>query len=87
MPDILFDPWWKEHKHLFGVSRVEPVTKVINHDNALNVAIPPNQPVSKSIKQLKKLIEEKQNKRLEELGLEEYGRKTKSVSLESFMGD
>jgi hypothetical protein len=43
--------------------------------------------VSKSIKQLKKLIEEKQNKRLEELGLEEYGRKTKSVSLESFMGD
>ena len=78
--NILFDPWWKEHKHLFGVSRVEQVSKVINHDNALNVAIPLNQPVSKSIKQLKELIEEKQKQRLEELGLEEYGRKTKSVS-------
>lgn len=78
--NILFDPWWKEHKHLFGVSRVEQITKVVNHDNALNVAIPLNQPVSKSIKQLRELIEEQKSQRLEELGLQSYGRKSKSVS-------
>lgn len=78
--NIKFDHWWKTHKDLFGVSQVEEISTVSNHPNSLNLTIPLNQPVSKSIKEIKVLIESKQTERLSELGIETYGLKTKSVS-------
>ena len=78
--NIKFDDWWKTHKDLFGVSRVEEISRISNHPNSLNLTIPLNQPVSKSIKEIKELIESKQTERLFELGIDTYGLKTKSVS-------
>lgn len=78
--DKRFDPWWKEHRSLFGQSHVAEIDKAHNHPNTLNVAIPLNQPVSKTIKQIKELVEGKQLARIEELGLNSYGMKTKSIS-------
>lgn len=78
--DQKFDRWWKEHRSLFGQSHVAEIDRVHLHPNTLNVAIPLNQPVSTSIKQLKELVESKQMARIEELGLNSYGMKTKSIS-------
>ena len=81
---IKFDDWWKEHKNLFGTTQVEEISKVTNHPNSLNVTIPLNQPVSKSIKQLKEMIEERQVGRLKEIGIDPRRLKTKSVSFGSY---
>ena len=67
-----FDPWWKEHRSLFGQSHVSEIETLHQHPNTLNVAIPLNQPVSTSIKQLKELVESKQLSRIKELGLDSY---------------
>ena len=79
-----FDDWWKDHKDLFGSTHVEEISRVNNHPNSLNVTIPLNQAVSKSIAQLKEMIEERQSKRLKEIGLDPRRLKTKSVSFGSY---
>ena len=62
--DQLFDPWWKEHKHLFGTTYVQEVERVTAADNVMYVAIPLNQPASRSIADVKALIEDKQKAKL-----------------------
>lgn len=79
-----FDDWWKEHSHLFGATRVEPIKRVSKQPNVLNVAIPLNQPVSQSVKELKALIEEQQKARLKELGISTRGLKSKSASFGTY---
>ena len=64
----LFDPWWKEHKHLFGTTYVKEVDRVQAAENVLYVAIPLNQPATKSISDIKVLIEDKQRAKLIEQG-------------------
>lgn len=64
----LFDPWWKEHKHLFGQTYVKEVDRVTAADNVLYVAIPLNQPASRSLVDVKELIEGKQRARLVKQG-------------------
>ena len=59
-----FDPWWKEHKQLFGQTYVKEVERITSADNVLHIAIPLNQPASRSIVDVKALIEEKQGARL-----------------------
>lgn len=66
--DQLFDPWWKEHKHLFGTTYVQEVERVTAADNVMFVAIPLNQPASRSITDVKALIEDKQKAKLIEQG-------------------
>ena len=66
--DHLFDPWWKEHKHLFGTTYVQEVERVTVSDNVMYVAIPLNQPASRSIADVKALIEDKQTAKLIEQG-------------------
>jgi len=73
-----FDDWWKEHKDLFGPTRVEEVRRVSNHPNALNVVIPLNQPLTHSLKELKALIELRQSERMKELGYSDAKPKTAS---------
>ena len=76
---VKFDDWWKDHKDLFGITKVEKIKRVSKHPNSLNVTIPLNQPVTNSIKQLRLMIEEKQNVRLTELGIDPSSKKTSSV--------
>lgn len=66
----LFDPWWKEHKHLFGQTYVKEIDRVSAADNVLYVAIPLNQPASRSLSDIKELIEGKQRARLVEQGID-----------------
>jgi hypothetical protein len=77
--DQLFDPWWKEHKRLFGQTYVKEVEKVTAADNVLHIAIPLNQPASRSIADVKELIESKQRNRLLELGIDPQTVKTLSA--------
>lgn len=73
---IEFREWWKSHSYLFGSTEVEEVSKAINAPNVITVAIPLNQPVSKSLPAVKAMIEAKQRQRLQQLGLEDEGAKT-----------
>ena len=64
---IKFDDWWKLHSNLFGTTRVEKINRVTNQANSLNISIPLNQPINKTLKKIKELILEGQTKRLAEL--------------------
>ena len=66
--DQLFDPWWKEHKHLFGTTYVQEVERVSVADNVMYVAIPLSQPASRSVADVKALIEDKQRAKLIQQG-------------------
>jgi len=66
--DQLFDPWWKTHKHLFGTTYVKEVDRVQAAENVLYIAIPLNQPATRSISDIKALIEDKQRAKLIEQG-------------------
>lgn len=65
-----FREWWKDHSYLFGATQVEEITKVSKAPNVLNVSIPLNLPVSKTLPEIKALIEAKQRERVQELGLD-----------------
>lgn len=82
--DVKFDDWWKTHQHLFSVVKVEEIRRISNSPSTINVAIPLNQTLSQTLSQLKKLIEKKQDERLNELGLDSEGAKTKKVGLGAF---
>lgn len=66
--DQLFDPWWREHKHLFGTTYVQEVDRVQAAENVLYIAIPLNQPATRSVSDVKALIEDKQRTKLIEQG-------------------
>ena len=78
--DQLFDPWWKDHKHLFGQTYVKEVERVTVAENVLYVAIPLNQPASRSLSDVKELIEGKQRARLVEQGIEPESVKSLSTA-------
>ena len=64
-----FREWWKDHGYLFGGTQVEEITKVPKAPNVLNLSIPLNLAVTKTLPEIKALIEAKQRERLEQLGL------------------
>ena len=76
---IKFDDWWKDHKDLFGITKVEEIKRVSNHPNSLNVSIPHNQTITNSIKELRTMIEDKQIERMTELGIDPSNKKTTTV--------
>jgi hypothetical protein len=78
--DQQFDPWWKEHKHLFGQTYVKEADRVTPADNVLYVAIPLNQPASRSLVDIKELIEGKQRARLVEQGIDPASVKSLSAA-------
>ena len=73
---IEFREWWKSHSYLFGSTEVEEVAKAVNAPNVITVAIPLNQPVSKTLPAVKALIEARQGQRLQQLGLPDEGVKS-----------
>lgn len=65
-----FREWWKDHGYLFGGTQVEEITKVPKAPNVLNLSIPLNLAVTKTLPEIKALIEAKQRERLEHLALD-----------------
>ena len=64
-----FDSWWKDKKYLFGDIKVlEGSSK---HPDSLNLKIPLTQPITKSIGQVKEILEKEIEERLTKV----YGRK------------
>ena len=78
--DQLFDPWWQEYKHLFGQTYVKEVDRVTAANNVLYVAIPLNQPASRSLSDVRELIEGRQRARLVEQGVDPETVKTLSAA-------
>ena len=64
-----FDSWWKDKGYLFGDIRVERGSS--KHKDSLNLTIPLTQPISKSINQVKEILEKEIEERLTKV----YGRK------------
>jgi hypothetical protein len=80
----LFDSWWSQHKHLFGDDRVMEVSKVSQHPNLMTIQVPLNVAVSTTIKEVKRLIEERQGQKLTELGIDPSNRKSKVVGFSKY---
>ncbi|MDC3275723.1 hypothetical protein OAU74_01475 [bacterium] len=79
--NIKFDDWWKDHKYLFEEVMVKEVSKVSSTPNTITLSIPLNETVSTIIKDVKRLVEQKQSDRLVELGLDRSNRKSKSLGV------
>lgn len=79
--DIKFDAWWKGHKYLFDEVMVKEVSKVSSSPNTLTLSIPLNENVSTILKDVKRIVEQKQSERLAELGENETNRKSKRVGI------
>ena len=81
---IKFDDWWKDHKYLFEEVMVKEVSKVSSTPNTITLSIPLNENVSTIIKDVKRLVEQKQSDRLVELGEDQSNRKSKSLGLAKY---
>ena len=79
--NIKFDDWWKDHKYLFEEVMVKEVSKVSNSPNTMTLSIPLNENVSTIIKDVKRIVEQKQSDRLIELGEDPSNRKSKSLGI------
>ncbi|MDC1331587.1 hypothetical protein N8286_00415 [bacterium] len=81
---IKFDDWWKDHKYLFEEVMVKEVSKVSSTPNTITLSIPLNENVSTIIKDVKRLVEQKQSDRLVELGEDQSNRKSKSLGIAKY---
>lgn len=63
-----FDDWWKGHKHLFGETMVRSISSIPNSNNAINITVPLNMPVTKILAEVKRLVEDRQTEQLIEDG-------------------
>lgn len=79
--NIKFDDWWKDHKYLFDEVMVKEVSKVSNSPNTMTLSIPLNENVSTILKDVKRIVEQKQSDRLIELGEDQSNRKSKSLGI------
>ena len=79
--NIKFDDWWKDHKYLFDEVMVKEVSKISNSPNTITLSIPLNENVSTIIKDVKRIVEQKQSDRLVELGEDNSNRKSKSLGI------
>ena len=60
--DLEFGKWFKEKEYLFKDLYVKEIDELINDPNVINISIPLNQTISKSLDEVKKLIEKKRSK-------------------------
>ena len=68
--NVKFDDWFKDRSHLFGDTDVQVITRATKSPSSLLLAVPLNQPVSKTLAHVKALVEAKQRERLLELGID-----------------
>ena len=81
LTNIKFDDWWRDHKYLFQEVMVKEVSKVTYSPNTIVLSIPLNENVSTIIKDVKRIVEQKQSVRLDELGEDQNNRKSKSIGI------
>jgi len=79
--NIKFDEWRKDHKYLFDEVMVKEVSKVSKSPNTMTLSIPLNENVSSIIKDVKRMVEQKQSARLIELGEDQSNRKSKRLGI------
>ena len=60
--DIEFSDWFKKKEYLFEDLYVKEIDKIINNPNMINISIPLNQSMSKTLNDVKKLVESKRSK-------------------------
>jgi len=78
--DIKFDNWWKNHSYLFEDTMVCEVSKVSRKPNTITLSIPLSESVSNITRDVKKIVEARQNKLLIELGEDPENRKSKALN-------
>lgn len=76
---VKFDDWFKDHSHLFGDTDVQVISRATQSPSSLLLSVPLNQPISKTLSQVKALVEDKQKERLVELGIDPSTAKSLSV--------
>ena len=64
---VSFDKWFEEKGDIFTDQVVKEIDKLVDDPNLINISIPLNQPVSKTLTDVKKIIE---NKRTREFNFE-----------------
>jgi hypothetical protein len=57
-----FSDFWKEKEYLFKDLYVTEIYEIVKNPNTINVNIPLNQPITKTLSEVKKLVESKKKK-------------------------
>jgi hypothetical protein len=74
-----FDRWWAEKEHLFEETAVREVNRIGKETDALYLAVPLQQPLVWSMRQVKKIIEARQLERAEAAGVDAH--RSKAVGI------
>jgi hypothetical protein len=77
-----FDRWWVEKRHLFGETAVRQVNRIGDEPDAVYLAVPLQQPLIRSMRQVKEIIEARQLEVAKAVGIE--GRRTKAAGVGQF---
>lgn len=77
-----FDHWWAEKRHLFGETAVRQVNRIGDEPGAIYLAVPLQQPLIRSMRQVKEIIEARQLDVAKAVGIE--GRRTKAAGVGQF---
>jgi len=77
--NVRFDDWWKTHSYLFSDGIVQEVSKISQVPNTITLSIPLNENISTITRDVKKLVEAKQQKLLIELGEDPTIKKSKAL--------
>ena len=79
-----FDNWWKEYKILFDDLYIRETTKVSKNPNTLTLNIPLTENVSTIMKEVKKIVENKQIEKLKEKGIDLKNKKSTKLGLSKY---
>ena len=79
-----FDNWWKEYKILFDDLYIRETTKVSKNPNTLTLNIPLTENVSTIMKEVKKIVENKQIQKLKEKGLDLENKKSTKLGFSKY---
>jgi hypothetical protein len=77
-----FDRWWAEKRHLFGETAVRQVNRIGDEPDSVYLAVPLQQPLIRSMRQVKKIVEARQLEVAKAVGIE--GRRTKAAGVGQF---
>jgi hypothetical protein len=77
-----FDRWWVEKQHLFGETAVRQVNRIGDERDTVYLAVPLQQPLIRSMRQVKEIIEARQLEVAKAVGIE--ARRTKAAGVGQF---
>ena len=77
-----FDRWWLEHKHLFEQTHVSQITRIGKESDALYLAVPLQQPLTRTMQQLRAIISKRLVERSKSAGIQ--NRRMKAAGIGTF---